>query len=213
MKTSVRHKHSLARWVGIAMVQVWLATIAEGASFQLVSGTDPGFRSVAGGGGDSYLPVISRDGRYVLFGSTAQNLAVLGTNRTIPALFPAPINVFLRDRTKGSTVLVSVNLDGTGGGDGDSLPIGVSTNGRYALFESSASNLVPGDTNNAADVFIRDLVAQTNILVSVSTNGSFGDGASYSSVMTPDGRYVAFVSAADNLAPVYELFQACIGVS
>src|SRR6185437_9671954 len=107
-------------------------------------------------GGDSYLPVVSHDGRYVLFGSTADNLVSSGTNRPSPALLPAPLNVYLRDRAQGATVLVSVNSDGTGGGNGDSLPVGISTNGRYALFESRASNLVPGDTNNVADVFLRD---------------------------------------------------------
>ena len=48
---------------------------------------------------------------------------------------------------------------------------------------------------------MRDLVAGTTIPVSVSTNGDLGDGASRSAVMTPDGRYVAFVSAANNLVP------------
>lgn len=167
----------------------------------MVSATAPAFAPPAGGGGDSELPVLSRDGRYVLFASTAHNLVSLATNRPLPALFPAPINVYLRDRLKGSTVLVSVNRDGSGGGDGDSIPIGVSTNGRYALFESTADNLVAGDTNNAADVFVRDLAAGTTILVSVAANGGVGDDASYSSVMTPDGRYVAFASAAENLVP------------
>ena len=153
----------------------------------------------AGGGGDSYLPILTADGRYVLFASTADNLVLFGTNRSIPASLPASLNVFSRDRTKGYTVLVSMNVDGTGGGNADSLPMGVSTNGRFALFESSASNLVPGDTNNASDVFVRDLVSGTSVLVSASKNGGFADAASYSSVVTPDGRYVAFVSAADNL--------------
>jgi len=201
MKTSVRRAHSLARCVGIAVLQVWFVAIAQGSSFQLVSAPGPQFVASAGAAGDSYLPVVSRDGRYVLFGSTADNLVAPGTNRPIQALLPSPINVFLRDRTNSSTMLVSVNSDGTAGGNGDSLPIGISTNGRYALFESRASNLVPGDTNNAADVFLRDLQANSTILVSASTNGGFADGASYSSVMTPDGRYVAFTSAADNLVP------------
>ncbi len=95
--------------------------------------------------------------------------------------------------------LVSVNSTGTGGGNGDSLPVDLSTNGRYAVFESSASDLVPGDTNGATDVFVRDLAAGATLLVSVSTNGGVGNGASRTSAMTPDGRYVAFVSAASNL--------------
>src|ERR1019366_9965343 len=67
------------------------------------------------------------------------------------------------------------------------------------VLESSASDLVVGDTNNATDVFVRDMVSGATLLVSVSTNGQVGNGASRSPAMTPDGRYVAFVSAANNL--------------
>ena len=175
----------------------WRAS--AGPALHLVSLADPQLGPPSGGGGDSYAPILSRDGRYVLFASTANNLATVASNRPSAALFPAPLNVFLRDRVQDSTVLISVNLDATGGGNADSLPIGVSTNGRYALFESSSSNLVPGDTNNASDVFLRDVLAGTTLLVSVGTNGEAGDYASYNSAMTPDGRYVAFASAADNL--------------
>ncbi|HTL16094.1 MAG TPA: hypothetical protein VL793_02600, partial [Patescibacteria group bacterium] len=71
--------------------------------------------------------------------------------------------------------------------------------GRFALFESGASNLVSNDTNNASDVFVRDTVMDKTILVSVGSNGVPADNVSYSSAMTPDGRYVAFASAADDL--------------
>ena len=111
------------------------------------------------------------------------------------------MNVFLRDRTNATTTLVSVNLTGTNGGNGDSLPAGLSTDGRYVLFESSASDLVADDTNGVSDVFVRDMVTGTTMPVSVSTDGDLGNGASRSAVMTPDGRYVAFVSAANNLVP------------
>ena len=144
-------------------------------------------------------PIISPDGRYVLFASLANNLVPLATTSPLPVLFPLKLNVFLRDRTNQTTTLVSGNLAGTGGGNGDSLPTGLSSNGQYVLFESSAGDLVAGDTNNAADVFLRDLNAGTNLLVSVNTNGRTGNGASRGSVMTPDGRYVAFVSEASDL--------------
>jgi Tol biopolymer transport system component len=190
-------------WQHIVFLSIYVFCLGIDAlaapPFRLVSATGPEFGPPAGGGGDSYLAIVSRDGRFVLFASTAENLVSLGTNRPLPSMIPAPINVFLRDRKSGSTVLVSVNLDGTGGGDADSTPIGVSTNGRYALFESTADNLVSGDTNNASDVFVRDVVAGTTTLVSTSTNGGCGDDSSYSSGMTPDGHYVVFSSAADNL--------------
>jgi len=155
----------------------------------------------AGGNGDSTVPIISADGRFVLFASAANNLMLTGSNTPLPALFPDRLNVFLRDRTNGSTTLVSVNLAGTAGGDGDSLPMGISANGDQVLFESSASNLVPDDTNNATDVFLRNVTNETTLLVSVSTNGGVANGACRGSMLTPDGRFVTFVSAANNLVP------------
>src|ERR1035437_9648587 len=131
-----------------------LACPALAGPFPLVSVLDPSQAPPAGGSGDSWAPVISRDGRYVLFPSTTNNLVLTTNTNPIPALCPQRLNVFLRDRTNGTTTLVSVNLSGTAGGNGDSFPSAVSSNGRYALFESSASDLVPGDTNNATDLFV-----------------------------------------------------------
>ena len=187
------------RWAGLLLVLFGLLAPAMAASFQLVSGRDPGQAPPAGGSGDSCLPLLSPDGRYVLFASTAHNLILTSNGLPIPALVPPRLNVYRRDRSNATTVLASVNLAGTGGGNGDSLPGGVSQDGRYALFESSASNLVPGDTNANSDVFLRDFVSGTTLLVSRSTNGYLGNGASRSADFTPDGRHVAFVSAADNL--------------
>ena len=98
-------------------------------------------------------------------------------------------------------MLVSGNLSGTGGGNGNSMLGQVSTNGQFVVFQSDASNLVPNDTNGVTDIFVRDLVAGTTTLVSVSTNGGPANGASTDPVMTPDGRYVAFISSASNLVP------------
>ena len=184
----------------LLLLAVAAALSASAGPLQLVSTLDPAQGPPSGGGGDSATPIISPDGRFVLFASTANNLVLVGTN-PLPVLIPPPLNVFLRDRVTGTTRLVSVNAAGTGGGNGDSLPAGISTNGQFALFESSASDLVPGDTNNATDIFVRDLVNGATLLVSAGTNGASANGVSRSPVMTPDGRYVAFVSAANNLVP------------
>jgi Tol biopolymer transport system component len=146
----------------------------------------------AGGNGDSVAPWISADERFVLFSSSASDL-VSGDNGQLG------LDVFLRDRNSNTTVLVSVNFSGTGGGNGNSLAGQVSTNGRYAVFQSDASDLLPGDTNGVSDIFVRDLQTGSNLLVSVAADGSWGSGASTDPVMTPDGRFVAFVSAANNL--------------
>jgi Tol biopolymer transport system component len=142
---------------------------------------------------------MSPDGRYVLFASTANNLVTNSNGNALPVLIASHLNVFLRDRIAGTTTLVSANLAGTGGGNGDSIPAGISTNGRYACFESSASDLISGDTNGVIDVFVRDLVSNTTALVSVNMAGGIGNGVCRGSTMTPDGRFVAFVSAATNL--------------
>jgi Tol biopolymer transport system component len=176
-----------------------LALPAAAASLQLVSVRDTSLNPPAGGAGDSSVAIISADGRYVLFGSAANNLVPTTNNAPVSGLLPSVLNVFLRDRTNGTTALVSLNLAGTGGGNGDSLPAGISTNGRFALFESTANNLVAGDTNGVNDIFVRDLVSGTTELISISTNGTSGSGVSRNAVMTPDGRYVAFVSAATDL--------------
>jgi Tol biopolymer transport system component len=168
---------------------------------RLVSVPDPTLHPPPGGGGDSITPIMSPDGRFVFFASTANNL-VLGTaTNSVPGLPTGRLNVFLRDRSTLQTTLVSVNSAGTAGGNGDSIPTGISTNGRYALFESSASDLISSDTNGVTDVFIRDLANNTTVLVSVNTNGEPANGVCRGSTLTPDGRFVAFVSAASNLVP------------
>jgi Tol biopolymer transport system component len=147
------------------------------------------------GNNHSSSAFISADGRYVAFVSGADNLVTNSLGQPLPT----KSNVFLRDRLTQKTTLVSVDTSGVGGGNGDSFPAGLSSDGRYVLLESSASNLVAGDTNNASDVFVRDVVSGTTALVSVATDGGFGDRDSRGAMMTADGRFVTFVSAASNL--------------
>ena len=135
----------------------------------------------------------------MLFASSANNLALTSSNTPLIPSRLQRLNVYLRDRTNGTTTLVSVNFAGTSGGDGDSIPAGLSADGRYALFESWADDLLPGDTNNASDIFLRNLSNGITLLVSAPTNGGWANGASSSAVMTPDGRYVTFSSAASDL--------------
>lgn len=199
MKTTISSRFPLWSQVILVALGFFLAVYATAGSLQLVSIRHPFLDPPAGGNGESGLPIISPDGRYVLFASTANNLVLMSNGSPMTVMRPPILNVFLRDRTNATTTLVSVNLTGTGSSNGDSLPQGISSDGRYALFESSASDLVTGDNNGASDVFVRDMSSGTTLLVSVATDGTSGNGASRSSVMTPDGRYVAFVSAATNL--------------
>jgi Tol biopolymer transport system component len=177
-----------------------IALSATAVPLQLVSQRNGAVAPSASSGGDSTLPILGGNGRYVLFASSANNLALTASNTPFQKS-EITLDVFLRDRTSNTTVLVNVNLAGTAGGDQDALPVCVSSNGQFVLFESAADNLVPGDTNAASDVFVRDVVNGATILVSANTNGVCGNGASYSSAMTPDGRYVVFASAATDLVP------------
>lgn len=187
----------------VTLLAIWFWTVppAGAQSLQPISALDPTLGPLSGAGGDSGMPILTPDGRYVLFASSAENLLVVGTNGPVPPRLNRPLNVYLRDRFTATTTLVSVDVTGRSGGNANSLPKGISTNGEWVLFESFANNLVPGDTNNAADVFVRGVVNGTTLLVSASTNGSVGNGTSKNAVLSPDGRYVAFASLASNLAP------------
>jgi Tol biopolymer transport system component len=86
-------------------------------------------------------------------------------------------------------------------GIGSSISGAVSADGRFVAMESSAANLVPGDTNGTVDVFVRDRRAGTTERVSVSNGGAQVEGESYSPSISADGRYVAFTSWSPDLLP------------
>jgi Tol biopolymer transport system component len=133
---------------------------------------------------------ISADGRYVTFVSAAPNLVAGDTNLSQ--------DVFVRDRLAGRTHRVSV---GPGGRESNGFSSGgsISADGRFVAFSSGASNLVPGDTNGVADVFVRDQQAGVTRRVSVGSSGRPGNNDSFNAAVSADGRYVAFISAASNL--------------
>ena len=96
-----------------------------------------------------------------------------------------------------TTRLVSVALPGSVYASA-SIDPAFSANGRYVAFTSYSPGLVNGDTNGAPDVFVRDLETNTTERVSVATGGVQGDGPSGDASISANGRYVAFVSNADN---------------
>jgi len=144
------------------------------------------------GNGNSEVPSISADGRFVMFSSVASNLAPGDTDTTIDA--------YVRDLWTGVTELVSVDSSGVHAA-GASRADSISADGRYVAFESVAGNLMPGDTNGDNDIFVRDRLAGTTTPASVSSAGIQGDGHSEVSVLSPEGRFVAFRSRAGNLVP------------
>lgn len=149
------------------------------------------------GFGGAYLPAITGDGRYVTFTSWSPNLVPGDTN--------GQPDVFVHDMVLGTTTRVSIASDGAQGDDASGnvgqTGAAISADGRFVAFDSSATNLVPDDTNGGADVFVRDTVAGTTTRVSVNTAGTQGDLGSRDARMTRDGRYVLFISFATNLVP------------
>ncbi len=142
------------------------------------------------GNDNSFDPSVSADGRYVAFQSSASNLVAGDTNNLS--------DVFVHDTSSGDTTRVSVDSAGVEGNE-DSSWASVSADGRYVAFQSSASNLVAGDTNNASDVFVHDTSSGVTTRVSVDSAGVEGDTGSSSPSVSADGRYVVFESAASNL--------------
>ena len=137
--------------------------------------------------GDSANPAISGSGRYVSFESGAENL---------PAGDDAHPHVYLFDRKRGKTRLVSKSSSGEPG-DANSNASSVSASGRFVAFESSADNL-PGD-DAYSDVFVHDRKTGKTRLVSKTSSGTPADGASYYPKISASGRHVAFESNATNL--------------
>ncbi len=135
---------------------------------------------------------ISGDGRYIAFNSLANNLVSNDTN--------GYVDVFVRDRRTNTTTLVSVSNNGTQGNK-FSAGSSCSDDGRYVAFFSESTNLVPNDKNNCRDVFVRDRLLNTTIIVSVSDNGTQGNSTSDRPCISSDGRYIAFDSYATNLIP------------
>ena len=142
--------------------------------------------------GDSYGPTISASGRFVAFHSEATNLVTGDTNGVD--------DVFLHDLLTGATRRVSV---GAGGAQANQMSVypSLSADGRLVVFHSWASNLIPGDTNGYADVFVRDVVAGTTTRVSVSSTGSETDYDSEFGVIDAAGTRVAFATRASNVVP------------
>ena len=141
------------------------------------------------GNGQSQRPSQSANGRFVAFDSLATNF-VPDTN--------ANFDVYVRDLAFGITTRVSVATGGTEGA-GQSIRPSISADGRYVSFESTANNLVVGDGNGTTDVFVHDRLTGTTKRVSVDSAGVEGNGASFLSVISSDGSFVAFASAANNL--------------
>ena len=139
---------------------------------------------------DSFSATTSADGRHVAFTSHASNLVAGDTNTVV--------DDFVHDRNTGLTERVSVDSAGNQA-NGGSFHCAISGDGRYVVIESTATNLVPGDTNGQQDIFLRDRATGVTERVSVDTLGVQANGVSERPWVSSSGRYVAFQSLATNL--------------
>jgi Tol biopolymer transport system component len=144
------------------------------------------------GNGYVYWPVLSADGRFCAFLASSSNLVPGDTNFAD--------DIFVHDRQTGTTERVSVDSFGTEADDNCDGPV-ISADGRFVAYMSYATNLVPGDSNFALDVFLRDRATGVTTRESVDSSGAEGDLDSDSPSLSADGRYVAFDSDASNLVP------------
>jgi hypothetical protein len=148
------------------------------------------------GNAESDSHALDSTGRYVAFSSVATNLVKGDTNRVS--------DVFLRDRKKGTTTRVSVTSRGVQGDAESGFGVAISDGGRFVAYLTNARNLVgkPASAPEQTNIVVRDVRKRTTEQVNVARNGRPADySVSWPVAISASGRYVAFVSAASNLAP------------
>ncbi|MBI2605519.1 MAG: PD40 domain-containing protein [Deltaproteobacteria bacterium] len=136
-----------------------------------------------------FTQAISPDGRFVLF--YAWNNWDEDYNRGTE-------QVYVRDRVLGTTERVSLAFDG-GATNRHSIANSISADGRYVVYSSEASNILPNDKNEFHDVFLYDRQLAKTYLVSKTSEDVSGNGHSVGGLISPDGRYVAYYTMASNI--------------
>ncbi|MBZ0294078.1 MAG: CSLREA domain-containing protein, partial [Anaerolineae bacterium] len=139
----------------------------------------------------SFRPTISADGRYVAFQSMATSFG---------SGISGSYNIWVKDLVTNQLTQLSLAPDGGQAGGSSEYP-SMSDDGRYVVYQSTSPALVYGDNNNERDVFLRDVVAGTTLRLSFSIEGGNTNGFSGSPVISSDGNFVAFRSAASNIIP------------
>jgi len=142
--------------------------------------------------GGSVAPVISADGRFVAFRSFSDRLTPDGNPNFNQ-------HIYVRDRQTRSIERIDVASDGSIA-NGFAFDIAISADGRFVAFDTDAGNLVPGDGDDAFDVFVRDRLAGTTEGITTRVPTDTFTGNSFVSSISADGRWVAFQSNDPTLA-------------
>ncbi|MBD2154195.1 putative Ig domain-containing protein [Leptolyngbya sp. FACHB-16] len=135
---------------------------------------------------------FSATGRYVTFASSDSSLVSGDTNQSE--------DIFVYDRYTKTYSRVSLGLNGSQSNSNSGSP-SISADGRYVAFWSLSSNLVEGDTNGIEDAFLYDRQTGETIRISLDANGNQLSDYTFGTIISADGRYIAFSSFANNLAP------------
>ncbi|WP_298952390.1 Hint domain-containing protein [uncultured Methylobacterium sp.] len=170
-----------------ATLDIFVKNVATGAITRASTAADG-----TQGNGESNVASMAGDGSRVAFQSDATNLVAGDTNGTM--------DIFVKNLATGAITNASTAADGTGGNGGSFNP-SVSRDGNLVAFSSSADNLVAGDTNGRADVFVKNLATGAITRVSTGTDGTQGNAESGSARISADGTTVTFTSRAGNLVP------------
>lgn len=189
-------KHSISNFT---LLLCSLTSLLSGATSQPASAqsTAPTLVSInnSGTGGANYGvnigASISSSGRFVVFTSRSTDIT---TDRSLDT---SGATLFVRDLQTQLTKPVDVSYNGTRT-NGFSTDSGISTDGRYIVFSSSANNLVPNDNNGQPDIFVRDMATGTTRDLCVNSNGSQLNGSSTAPFISADGSTVVFRTAATN---------------
>jgi uncharacterized repeat protein (TIGR01451 family) len=175
---------------GNGMTDVFLRDMLTNTT-QLISTNPAGYP----GNGESTMPRISRDGRYVVYQSLASDL-VAGDTNGVGDIFRYDTLLHVTER---------VNVDSNGAQAlsplSNSNSASPSADGRFVVFRSAASNLVPGDTNHVYDVFVRDMQAGTTERVNVNSSGAQDAYIASNPSISADGRFIVFDATSPTLAP------------
>ena len=168
---SYRVHPTQARWLtGLVAGVTLLVAVGVTAEKHPADLVTTGRNDTKSGFGDSSAPIVTPDGRFVAFVSTAGNLVTNDSNGTL--------DIFLQDRVLGRTSLVSVSADGTNSANSASASPSISSNGQFVVFQSRATDLTANATNGWESIFVRDMASGVTTLVSVNTNGDAGDYSS-----------------------------------
>jgi Tol biopolymer transport system component len=185
-------RHGRARMLGATVVALafWVsgmpAEAAPSGAVELLSQTADG----SSANDLSFRVSISADGSRAAFFSYASNYVPSDTNEKS--------DIFLRDRSAGTTTLISRAANGAPA-DGHSYGPAISRDGRYVVYESNASNLVTGDIGDDADIFLFDTLTHTTTRITKGLGGAEPNGSNWFGVLSPDATAVAYWSAASNL--------------